>query len=332
MSADREIVDRRDPRLLGRHAVNVVRKLFRPRHAAEDLVHVAEVPLDVPEEGNPAAVEMREIDPRPEDPLSGIFRMLDHAAAHDHDFGRGVENREVDGNFHRSSVVCILRVEVARVAGGEMDGVASPLQSRRAEIERAVRDELRQVRMRLRVRQQHRVTEMAPAKLVAEHMREKQALVDLEPVLVALKRLAPPLRSPPASAPVPGKASAAAKTRCSTRRKSERRSVSVRNKPTYMRAKEAQASGASALVKGFRGRHSPALRTASSAGSRSGRSPDANIPRSGAGRGRIPSTPVGSVAIQSSTSLPEPSGAKNCAQLSVVSQASRRSSAWPQNR
>src|SRR5277367_6382775 len=67
-----------------------------------------------------------------------------------------------------------------------MNGLAASREASSAEIERAARGEFGEKRGAFRARQEHGVTEMFADARARKHMREKQALVDLGTVLVAL--------------------------------------------------------------------------------------------------------------------------------------------------
>ena len=70
-----------------------------------------------------------------------------------------------------------------------MDGAAVALEANRAEIKRTVRRQLGERLLGLRSRQQHRVAEMPPRLIMREDVRDQNALVDLEAVLVALEHV-----------------------------------------------------------------------------------------------------------------------------------------------
>jgi hypothetical protein len=70
-----------------------------------------------------------------------------------------------------------------------MDGAALALEATRAEIKRTVRRQLGERLLGLRSRQQHRVAEMPPRLIMREDVRDQNALVDLEAVLVALEHV-----------------------------------------------------------------------------------------------------------------------------------------------
>ena len=126
--------------------------------------------------------------PAAEDASSRIFRVLDRSAAQHRDAGGRIEDGDVDRGFHRVDGGLVLGVEVARIAGDQMDGLAAPLQRDRSEIQPAVGGKLGELLGDVRARQQHRVAEMPAALLMSEHVRQQNALVDLAPVLVALEQ------------------------------------------------------------------------------------------------------------------------------------------------
>ena len=104
----------------------------------QQLVDVAEVALQEPDERDLAAIEVGEVDAGAENAPAAIFRMLDRAAADDGDVGRAVEDaRRRRRSPSASSVVSssALRKRGLRAS----DAPPSPaLEPRRAEIEHAV--------------------------------------------------------------------------------------------------------------------------------------------------------------------------------------------------
>ena len=80
-AADREMLDARDPRLLDRAAVDLVRADVRPREAAHHLVHEAHLARHVPHVRNLAVIDVGEIDAGREHALAGVFRIVDRVAA-----------------------------------------------------------------------------------------------------------------------------------------------------------------------------------------------------------------------------------------------------------
>ena len=99
MAADGERIDGRDPQFFDAAAVHVVGHAVRRGDAAQELVHVAEVADQEPEEGNLAEIEMGEIDAGAENALAAIFLVVDRDAAHDGDVGRSIERRDIDGEL-----------------------------------------------------------------------------------------------------------------------------------------------------------------------------------------------------------------------------------------
>src|SRR5262247_3402902 len=95
VAADGKGLDRRDPRLLDAPPAELVgRRVVGAGEPAVDLVDVAEIALEIPEERNAAVIEMGEIDAGAEHPPPLVFRMLDHRTAHDRYLARAVEQRE----------------------------------------------------------------------------------------------------------------------------------------------------------------------------------------------------------------------------------------------
>ena len=129
---------------------------------------------------------MGEIDARAKNALAAIFLVVHRDPAHDGDLGRWVERRHIDGEFGLSQGRVVLGVEEARIGHVEMDGLAASREARGPKIERAARGEFGAKRGAFRSRQQHGVTEMLADARARQHVGEKQALVDLDAVLVAL--------------------------------------------------------------------------------------------------------------------------------------------------
>ena len=80
----------------------------------------------------------------------------------------------------------VLGVEETRACGRDVDRIAAPLEPHRAEIESALGGEGRSVAGALGQRQEHGVAQMRAGPRTCEHMGEKDPLVDLDAVLVAL--------------------------------------------------------------------------------------------------------------------------------------------------
>src|SRR5262249_40848497 len=150
---------------------------------AIDLVHVAEIALEIPNERDAAVIEVREIDAGAEHAASLVFRMLDDGAAHDGDLGRRIEQREIDADLRAGERGLIFCIEKTRIALRPHRGLAGAVNRGAVKLPLAVALELRQQGLRLRPRQQHGVAEVPPRALAAEHRREKQALIDLEAAL-----------------------------------------------------------------------------------------------------------------------------------------------------
>ncbi len=192
VTADCKIVEGGDPGLLNARPVDVVRQGVRACDAAEHLVHIAEVALYVPDEGYLAAIEVGQVDAGAENAPAVIFGMIDLAAADDGDFCRRIKDRDVDCNLHLVQRRPILGVQVARIGGGEIGRDAAALDPHRPEFDYALDDESLKMLLGIGPRQQHGVTEMQSAPFATENMREQEALIDLQPVLVALKRASLP--------------------------------------------------------------------------------------------------------------------------------------------
>src|SRR6185437_9647868 len=153
------------------------------RQAAEDLVHQPQIALHVPDERDLAAIEMGEVDSGREDRLAAIFRMLDHAAAQHRYRALRIESREIDRDLGFIECRAIFGIEEARIAQGDDRGATVPLDGRCRELDLPAGAEFVEPRQRLRPRQQHRMAKMRAARRTAEHMREKDAVIDLQPAL-----------------------------------------------------------------------------------------------------------------------------------------------------
>ncbi len=185
MAADGETLDGGDPRLFERLAAHIVGRNLRVGETAINLVHVAEIALDIPEKRNPPPIEMGQIDAGAEDAAVPVSRMLNPSAAQHDDAGRTIEQREVDAGRHGGQRRLILRVQVARIAHRDDAGLAVSCDRRASEVDDAVAGERGHELDGLAERQQHGMAEMAAVSLGGEHGGEEQALVDLHPVLVA---------------------------------------------------------------------------------------------------------------------------------------------------
>src|SRR6516165_9050179 len=154
-----------------------------------NLVHEAKLALEEPDEWNLAAIEMREIDAAAEDATSRVFGVVHRPPAQHCDVTLRIEDCHIDTNLHSADRGLVLGIEEARVGHDEMDGAAVALEANRAEIKRTVRRQLGERLLGLRSRQQHRVAEMPPRLIMREDVRDQNALVDLEAVLVALEHV-----------------------------------------------------------------------------------------------------------------------------------------------
>ena len=153
---------------------------------AIDLVHVAEVALEIPDERDAAVIEVRKVDAGAEHAPSLVFRVLDDGAAHHGNFGRAIEQRQIDADFGAIERGLVLRVEEARIVLRDHGGLADPAHGSARELHHAIALELRQQCLGVGPRQQHGMAEMPSGTRAAEHGGQEQALVDLEPALVAL--------------------------------------------------------------------------------------------------------------------------------------------------
>jgi hypothetical protein len=131
-------------------------------------------------------IEVGEIDARREHVPAAIFAVLDHVAAQHRDVALRIERREVDRGFLIGNRAGVLGVEEAPVAHGHIGGLAAPLDRGAFEIDPAAFEKARQQLERLRPRQQHGVAQMRAGGGTVEYVREQNALVDLDAVLVAL--------------------------------------------------------------------------------------------------------------------------------------------------
>src|SRR5262249_55513666 len=94
--------------LVGRHVVG-------KRKPAIDLVDVAEIALEIPDERNTAVIKVGEVDAGAEHAASLVFRMLDDGPAHDGDFARSVEQGKIDTDLRAVERGLIFRIEKARI-------------------------------------------------------------------------------------------------------------------------------------------------------------------------------------------------------------------------
>lgn len=108
---------RGNERLLdGRTSEFVRRSLLRHCKAPVDFAHIAEIALQIPDERDPAMIEMRQIDARAEDATAAVFWMLDLCPAEHDDFRGSIKQREVDADFRSVECAVILRVQKPRIA------------------------------------------------------------------------------------------------------------------------------------------------------------------------------------------------------------------------
>src|SRR5271155_5313100 len=92
VAADRKPLDGGDPELLDAGAAEFVRRrVVRPGQPPVDLVHIAEVALQVPDERDAAVIKVSQIDAGAEDTTAAVFRMFDHPAAQYDDLREIVE-------------------------------------------------------------------------------------------------------------------------------------------------------------------------------------------------------------------------------------------------
>src|SRR5260221_6911692 len=189
-AADREGVDRRDPRFLDGLSDRLVGRGILPRETAEDLVHHAHVALQIPDIGDLAEIEMGQVDAGGEHPAAAIFRMLDGVAAQHRDLGSGIEYSEVDRGFDRVDRRGVLGVGKARMPHLHEPGLADALHARGAKIDRAARDEFGKALGGLASRQQHGMAEVLAGGRLGQHARQEDALVDLGPFLLAERQRA----------------------------------------------------------------------------------------------------------------------------------------------
>src|SRR5262249_10567481 len=99
VASDCESIDRRKPWLFNAMSVHIVWHALGSRDAAEQLVDEAEVALEKPRERYLTTVEMREIDSATECAPPLVLGMLKYAAADHRNFGRWIEDCQVNGDF-----------------------------------------------------------------------------------------------------------------------------------------------------------------------------------------------------------------------------------------
>ena len=131
-------------------------------------------------------IEVRQVDAGREQAAAAIFRVLDRIAAQHGDVGSRIERGDIDRDFETVERGLVLGIEKARIAHGDERRLAAALERRAVERERAAFGEAAALLQRFRPRQQHGVAEMHAARRMREDMRQQQALIDLDAVLVAL--------------------------------------------------------------------------------------------------------------------------------------------------
>ncbi len=151
--ADREGLHRGDPRLLDRLSAELVGRRVVQREPAIDLVHPAEVALEIPDEGDAPVIEVREVDAGAEHPAAPVFGMLDHRPAHHRDLAGAIEQREIDADLRAGQRRLILGIEKARIVLGHHGGLAVAVHRRAFELHPALALELRQQGQRIGARQ-----------------------------------------------------------------------------------------------------------------------------------------------------------------------------------
>ena len=112
--------------------------------------------------------------------------MLDKIAAEHAGFTRGIEQRQVRRDLQAVQRGGILGVQKTGVAHGHEGSFAAPLEACAGKLRDAGAGELPGELDGVRARQQHAMNQMATRRLVRQHMRKEQSLVDLDAVLVAL--------------------------------------------------------------------------------------------------------------------------------------------------
>src|SRR6202521_3809391 len=133
---------------------------YSPLETAVELVHVAEVALQIPEKWNAAVIEVREIDAGAEHASVLVFGMFDHVAAQHGDFDRGIEQSEIDAGFHAVERGLVLGVEEARIFKGNDRRLSAPCYRGTRQSDRVILGKFRKHSPRLRPREQHGVTQM----------------------------------------------------------------------------------------------------------------------------------------------------------------------------
>ncbi len=118
----------------------------------------------------------------------GVFRVIHHAAAQHADFAQRIEDGDVGGGFGVIERVVVLGIEKARIVDGDDRGLALPLDARGTEVDDAFADEFRHALDRFHLRPQHACAKMHAALAQRQHLRQENALIDLDAILLALHR------------------------------------------------------------------------------------------------------------------------------------------------
>ena len=131
--------------------------------------------------------------------------MIDDVAAQHADLAHRIENGDIGRGLGVVERVVVLGIEEARILDGDDRGLALPLDLGRTEIDHVVLDELAaHARSTSMLRQQHGVAQMHAGVGVGQHMRQENALIDFDAVLLALHQLRFRHRPACASASGPG--------------------------------------------------------------------------------------------------------------------------------
>ena len=150
-----------DDRLLDQLAAELVgRRTVRASKAAVELVDVAEVALEVPEERNLAVIEMCQVDAGAEHVPVLVLRVLDlhrRAALRLRPADRARQDRRSFEAFERGLV---FGVQKSRIFIGQDRRLAPPLDRAAGQFDRALLCEFGQQRLRLGLGQQHGVAKM----------------------------------------------------------------------------------------------------------------------------------------------------------------------------
>ena len=116
--------------------------------------------------------------------------MVDDTAAEDGDLDVGIEQQQVDRDLRRRNGRVVLGIEVAWVAQLQHPGAPVAAKAHLSEVDGAGRAELVEPRERLLGGPQHRPDEMGAGARRREHVRQQEAIGDLQALLVALEVLA----------------------------------------------------------------------------------------------------------------------------------------------